>query len=88
MTESPLLRGLSRILQESSHEATEKTSQEEDRSAKVICQKHAADRFFATVREIQQDNKDADPEEVLHDMTEAVEAIRQEEYAGNTTRRP
>jgi hypothetical protein len=66
----------------------QKTSQEEDRRAKEICRKRATERFFATVRAIQQDNKDTDPEEVLHDVTEAVKAIRQEEYAGNTTRRP
>jgi hypothetical protein len=66
----------------------QKTSQEEDRRAKEICRKRSTERFFATVRAIQQDNKDTDPEEVLHDGTEAVKAIRQEEYAGNTTRRP
>jgi len=46
------------------------------------------ERFFETAREIQQDNKDADPDEVLRDVTEAVDAVRQEEYAGKTTRRP
>jgi prevent-host-death family protein len=48
----------------------------------------AKERFFETAREIQQDNKDADPDEVLRDVTEAVEAVRQEEYADKTTRRP
>jgi prevent-host-death family protein len=48
----------------------------------------AKEQFFETVREIQQANKDADPQEVLRDVTEAVEAVRQEEYAGKTTRRP
>jgi prevent-host-death family protein len=48
----------------------------------------AKERFFETTREIQQDNKDVDPEEVLRDVTEAVDAVRREEYAGKTTRRP
>jgi prevent-host-death family protein len=47
----------------------------------------AKERFFETARAIQQDNKDADPEQVLADVTEAVEAVRQEEYADKTTRR-
>ena len=40
----------------------QKTSQEEDRRAKEICRKRAKERFFATVRAIQQDNKDTDQE--------------------------
>jgi hypothetical protein len=40
----------------------QKTSQEEDRRAKEICRKRATERFFATVRAIQQDNKDTDLE--------------------------
>ena len=47
----------------------------------------AREQFFETVREIQQANKDADPEQVLADVTEAVEAVRQEEYERETTRR-
>ena len=50
--------------------------------------RRAKDRFFTTLRAIQQDNKDADPVEVLRDVTEAVEAARLEEYADKTTRRP
>ena len=48
----------------------------------------AKEQFFETVREIQQANKDADPDQVLADVTEAVEAVRQEEYERETTRRP
>ena len=52
-------------------------------------QQLAKEQFFETVREVQQDNKDADPSEVLRDVTEAVEAVRQEEYERKTTaRRP
>src|SRR5215210_7109902 len=47
----------------------------------------AKERFFETAREIQEGNKDADPDEVLRDVTEAVEAVRQEEYERETTRR-
>jgi hypothetical protein len=54
----------------------QKTSQEEDCRAKEICRKRARERFFATVRAIQQYNKEADPDEVLRDVTEAVEAVR------------
>jgi prevent-host-death family protein len=52
------------------------------------CQTIAKEQFFETVREIQQAKKDADPDEVLADVTEAVEAVRQEEYERETTRRP
>ena len=48
----------------------------------------AKERFFEIAREIQQDNNDADPDEVLRDVTEAVDAVRREEYAGKTARRP
>ena len=51
-------------------------------------QQLAREHFFETVREIQQANKDADPDEVLRDVTEAVEAVRQEEYERKTARRP
>ena len=51
-------------------------------------QQLAKEQFFETVREIQQDNKDADPDEVLRDVTEAVEAVRREEYERNTPHRP
>ena len=51
-------------------------------------QKIAKEQFFDTVREIHQANKDADPDEVLRDVTEAVEAVRQEAYERETTRRP
>jgi hypothetical protein len=54
----------------------QKTSQEEDRRAKEICRKRATERFFVTVRAIQQDNKEADPDEVLPDVTKAVKAVR------------
>jgi prevent-host-death family protein len=48
----------------------------------------AKEQFFETVREVQQAKKYADPDEVLADVTEAVEAVRQEEYERETTRRP
>jgi prevent-host-death family protein len=48
----------------------------------------AKEQFFETVREIQQANKDVDPDQVLADVTEAVEAVRQEEYERKTARRP
>jgi len=51
-------------------------------------QQVAKEQFFETAREIQQANQDADPQEVLRDVTEAVVAVRQEEYAGKATRRP
>ena len=51
-------------------------------------QEIAREQFFETVREIQQANKDADPDEVLADVTEAVEAVRQERYERKTARRP
>lgn len=38
----------------------------------------AKESFFRTVDRIQERNKDADPDEVLADVTEAVEAVRQE----------
>jgi prevent-host-death family protein len=40
----------------------------------------AKERFFQTVREIQERNSDEDPDEVLRDVTEAVEEVRQERY--------
>ena len=51
-------------------------------------QKIAKEQFFETVREIQEANKDADPEQVLADVTQAVEAVRQERYERKTARRP
>jgi len=51
-------------------------STQEDQSAKQSCRKRAREQFFETVREIHQDNKDADLEEVLADVTEAVETVR------------
>ena len=45
------------------------------------------EQFFETVREIQQANKDADPDQVLRDVTEVVEAVRQERYERKTARR-
>jgi hypothetical protein len=64
------------------------TSTQEDLSTKQRRRKRGKEQFFETVRAIQQDNKDADPNEVLRDVTEAVEAVRQEEYERETTRRP
>ena len=61
------------------------TSPKEDSSTQEIRRKRAKEQFFRTVREIQQNNKDADPEEVLTDVTEAVEAIR---HAKGTSRTP
>ena len=51
-------------------------------------QQIAKEQFFETVREIQQANKDVNPDQVLADVTEAVEAVRQEEYERKTARRP
>ena len=50
-------------------------------------QQMARERLFETVRAVQQDNKDADPDQVLADVTKAVEAVRQEEYERKTARR-
>ena len=50
-------------------------------------QQIAKERFFAVAREIQEKNKDADPDQVLADVTEAVEAVRQEEYERKTAAR-
>lgn len=36
--------------------------------------------LFETIRAIQEHNREADPDEVYRDVTEAVEEIRQEEY--------
>ena len=47
----------------------------------------AKERLSETVKAIRQDNEGVNPDEVLRDVTEAVEAVRQEEYAGKTTRR-
>jgi prevent-host-death family protein len=49
-------------------------------------QQLAKERLFDTVRAVQQDNKDADPDQVLADVTKAVEAVRQEEYERKTAR--
>jgi prevent-host-death family protein len=43
-------------------------------------QQLAKERFFKTVRETQERNSDKDPDEVLRDVTEAVEEVRQERY--------
>lgn len=43
-------------------------------------QKLAKERFFQVVRQIQEDNKDKDPEEVYRDVTEAVEEVRRERH--------
>ena len=42
------------------------------------------ERFFSTVDRIQERNKDYDPDEVLRDVTEAVEEVRQEAYDKRT----
>jgi prevent-host-death family protein len=44
-------------------------------------------RLLETVRAVRQDNEGVDPDEVFADVTEAVEAVRQEEYERETTRR-
>src|SRR3954471_15526881 len=44
-------------------------------------------RLFDTARAIRQEDEGVDPDEVLSDVTEAVEAVRQEEYERETTRR-
>jgi prevent-host-death family protein len=44
-------------------------------------QQLAKERLFQTIREIQERNADKDPDDVLRDVTEAVEEVRQERYA-------
>lgn len=39
-----------------------------------------SERFWATVDQIRQRNADEDPDEVLADVTQEVEAVRQEMY--------
>jgi prevent-host-death family protein len=43
-------------------------------------QQLAKERLFQTIREIQERNADKDPDDVLRDVTEAVEEVRQERY--------
>ena len=45
----------------------------------------AKELFFQTVDEIQQRNADADPDELLAEVTEAVEAVRRERNAARET---
>jgi prevent-host-death family protein len=40
--------------------------------------RRAEDRVWATIEEVQERNADKDPDEVLHDATAEVEAVRQE----------
>jgi prevent-host-death family protein len=41
-------------------------------------QQLSKERFFQTVRKIQEQNSDKDPDEVRRDVTQAVEEVRQE----------
>lgn len=43
-------------------------------------QKLAKERFFAVVDQIQERNRDLDPDEVYRDVTEVVEEVREELY--------
>ncbi|MHB8575056.1 MAG: hypothetical protein ACYDCQ_06960 [Dehalococcoidia bacterium] len=43
-------------------------------------QPSAKEQFFAAVDELQRLNADKDPEDVLRDVTEIVEQVRQERY--------
>jgi prevent-host-death family protein len=45
-----------------------------------LLQQITRERFFQTVREIQEANKDVNPEEIYSDVTEVVEQVRQEMY--------
>lgn len=47
-------------------------------------QQQQKQELFQAIREIQERNKDADPEEVYRDVTEAVEEVRQEAYDKRT----
>src|SRR3712207_6360363 len=53
-------------------------------------QDDARNRFFDAVDRLQERNRDADPEQVLRDVTEAVEEVRRERYdeRQHDTRRP
>lgn len=42
----------------------------------------AKERFFQVVDHIHEQNKDVDPDEVMRDVTEAVEEVRKERYGG------
>ena len=44
-------------------------------------QQQLKERFFEAVDRVQDRNADADPQEVEHDVTEAVEEVRRERYA-------
>lgn len=51
-------------------------------------QELARERLFETIQEVRKANQGVDPDQVLADVTEVVEAVRQEEYERKTTRRP
>jgi prevent-host-death family protein len=51
-------------------------------------QQIARERLFETIQEVRKANDGVDPDQVLADVTEAVEAVRQEEYERKTARRP
>ena len=48
----------------------------------------ARERLFETIRAVRKDNEGVDPDRVLADVTEAVEAVRQQEYERKTAHRP
>jgi prevent-host-death family protein len=50
-------------------------------------QMFAKERFFEVVRAIQQENEGVGPDEVFADVTQVVEAVRQEEYAAKAPTR-
>jgi len=47
----------------------------------------ARKRLFETIQEVRKANEGVDPDQVLADVTQAVEAVRQEEYERKTARR-
>ena len=51
-------------------------------------QELARERLFETIQEVRKANQGVDPDQVLADVTAAVEAVRQEEYERNPTRSP
>ena len=51
-------------------------------------QELARERLFETIREVRRANEGVNPDQVLADVTEAVEAVRQERYERKTARRP
>jgi hypothetical protein len=54
----------------------QKSSQAAARSAKETRRKLAQEHLFETIRAVRKANEGVDPDQVLADVTEAVEAVR------------